>query len=195
MNSKQTLKGKDLINIGIYAAIFCVIVTAIAMLGFIPIMLPMLCVFVPILGGIPYMLFLTKVDKFGMITIFSTIVGLFLWVTGMGYWPTIFGVVFGVLTDLIAKSGNYKSSKKDILGCGVFNIAVFGNFIPLFTNIDAYFSTRQSFGEEYIETLNGIFSNTWLIPAMIASCVICGWIGGFLGKALLKKHFEKAGIA
>ena len=195
MNTKQKLKGKDLINIGIYAAIFCVIVTAIAMLGFIPIMLPMLCVFVPILGGIPYMLFLTKVDKFGMISIFSTIVGLFLWVTGMGYWPTIFGIVFGVLTDLIAKSGNYKSSKKDILGCGVFNIAVFGNFIPLFTNIDAYFSTRQSFGEEYIETLNGIFSNTWLIPAMIASCVICGWIGGFLGKALLKKHFEKAGIA
>ena len=195
MNSKQTLKGKDLINIGIYAAIFCVIVTAIAMLGFIPIMLPMLCVFVPILGGIPYMLFLTKVDKFGMITIFSTIVGLFLWVTGMGYWPTIFGVVFGVLTDLIAKSGNYKSSKKDILGCGVFNIAVFGNFVPLFTNIEAYFSTRQSFGEEYIEALTGIFANTWLIPAMIASCVICGWIGGFLGKALLKKHFEKAGIA
>ncbi len=195
MNSKQTLKGKDLINIGIYAAIFCVIVTAIAMLGFIPIMLPMLCVFVPILGGIPYMLFLTKVDKFGMITIFSTIVGLFLWVTGMGYWPTIFGIVFGVLTDLIAKSGNYKSSKKDILGCGVFNIAVFGNFVPLFTNIDAYFSTRQSFGEEYIGTLTGIFANTWLIPAMIASCVICGWIGGFLGKALLKKHFEKAGIA
>ena len=195
MNSKQTLKGKDLINIGIYAAIFCVIVTAIAMLGFIPIMLPMLCVFVPILGGIPYMLFLTKVDKFGMISIFSTIVGLFLWVTGMGYWPTIFGIVFGVLTDLIAKSGNYKSSKKDILGCGVFNIAVFGNFVPLFTNIDAYFSTRQSFGEEYIEALTGIFANTWLIPAMIASCVICGWIGGFLGKALLKKHFEKAGIA
>ncbi len=195
MNTKQKLKGKDLINIGIYAAIFCVIVTAIAMLGFIPIMLPMLCVFVPILGSIPYMLFLTKVDKFGMITIFSVIVGLFLWVTGMGYWPTIFGIVFGVLTDIIAKSGNYKSSKKDILGCGVFNIAVFGNFIPLFTNIDAYFSTRQSFGEEYIETLNGIFSNTWLIPAMIASCVICGWIGGFLGKALLKKHFEKAGIA
>ena len=195
MNTKQKLKGKDLINIGIYAAIFCVIVTAIAMLGFIPIMLPMLCVFVPILGGIPYMLFLTKVDKFGMITIFSVIVGLFLWVTGMGYWPTIFGIVFGVLTDIIAKSGNYKSSKKDILGCGVFNIAVFGNFVPLFTNIDAYFSTRQSFGEEYIEALTGIFANTWLIPAMIASCVICGWIGGFLGKALLKKHFEKAGIA
>ena len=44
MKSNAKLKGKDLINIGIYAAIYCVIMTAVAMLGFIPIMMPMLCV-------------------------------------------------------------------------------------------------------------------------------------------------------
>ena len=54
MNTSGKLKGKDLINIGIYAAIYCVIMTAVAMLGFIPIMMPMLCVLVPLLGGIPY---------------------------------------------------------------------------------------------------------------------------------------------
>ena len=73
MKNKKKLKGKDLINIGIYAAIYCVIMTAVAMLGFIPIMMPLLCVIVPIFGGIPYMLFLTKVDKFGMITIYAII--------------------------------------------------------------------------------------------------------------------------
>lgn len=57
MNTSGKLKGKDLINIGIYAAIYCVIMTAVAMLGFIPIMMPMLCVLVPLLGGIPYMLY------------------------------------------------------------------------------------------------------------------------------------------
>lgn len=35
MKNKKKLKGKDLINIGIYAAIYCVIMTAVAMLGFI----------------------------------------------------------------------------------------------------------------------------------------------------------------
>ena len=40
MKNKKKLKGKDLINIGIYAAIYCVIMTAVAMLGFIPIMMP-----------------------------------------------------------------------------------------------------------------------------------------------------------
>lgn len=114
MNTSGKLKGKDLINIGIYAAIYCVIMTAVAMLGFIPIMMPMLCVLVPLLGGIPYMLFMTKVDKFGMLTIYAIIIGLFLWITGMGYWPFLFGIVFGLLADLIAKSGNYKSSSKAI---------------------------------------------------------------------------------
>ena len=40
MKKDGKLKGKDLINIGIYAAIYCVIMTAVAMLGFIPIMMP-----------------------------------------------------------------------------------------------------------------------------------------------------------
>ena len=195
MKNNAKLKGKDLINIGIYAAIYCVIMTAVAMLGFIPIMMPMLCVIVPLIGGIPMMLFMTKVDKFGMITIYSIIVGLFLWITGMGYWPFLFGIIFGFLADWIAKSGNYKSSTKDVISCAVFNLVIFGNFVPLFLNAEAYFETRQSFGEEYINSLIDIMSNAWLVPLLAAACLVCGAIGAMIGKALLKKHFVKAGIA
>ena len=53
MNQNETkLKGRDLINVGIYAAIYFVILMAVAMLGMIPIFLPLLSVLVPILGGI-----------------------------------------------------------------------------------------------------------------------------------------------
>ena len=195
MKNDAKLKGKDLINIGIYAAIYCVIMTAIAMLGFIPIMMPLLCVLVPLLGGIPMMLFMTKVSKFGMVTIYSIIVGLFLWITGMGYWTFIFGIVFGFLADLIAKSGSYKSSRKTILSYAVFCLVVFGNFIPLFINAEKYFETRQSFGDEYITSLSSIMSHTWLAPVLCVATLVCGLIGGFIGRAVLKKHFEKAGIA
>ena len=176
MKNDAKLKGKDLINIGIYAAIYCVIMTAVAMLGFIPIMMPMLCVIVPLVGGIPYMLFLTKVDKFGMITIYSIIVGLFLWVTGMGYWPFIFGM-------------------KDILSSGIFNLVIFGNFVPLIINADEYFKTRQSFSEDYVNELSQIMGHSWLMPALAVASVVFGILGGMLGKRVLKKHFEKAGIA
>ena len=73
------LQGKDLMNIGIYSAIYCVIVTGVAMLGYIPIMMPMLCALVPLIAGVPFMLFLTKVKKFGMIWIMSIIIGIFMY--------------------------------------------------------------------------------------------------------------------
>ena len=41
------LQGKDLINVGIFTAIYFVVMMAIAMLGFIPIFLPLLIVLVP----------------------------------------------------------------------------------------------------------------------------------------------------
>ena len=76
--SEGKLGGKDLINIGIYAAIYCVIMTAISMLGFIPVLMPSLAVLCPLIGGITMMLFYTKVKKFGMITIIFTNVPLML---------------------------------------------------------------------------------------------------------------------
>ena len=63
------LEGKDLITIGIYTVIYVVIVMLVAMLGFIPIFISLLAVLCPLIGGIPYMLYVTKAKKFGMTAI------------------------------------------------------------------------------------------------------------------------------
>ncbi|MBQ8786331.1 MAG: MptD family putative ECF transporter S component [Oscillospiraceae bacterium] len=193
MKNENKLKGKDLINIGIYAAIYCVIMTCIAMLGYIPIMMPLLAVFCPLVGGIPMMLFYTKTKKFGMITIMSVIIGIYLWVTGMGIWPAIFGVVFGFLADLVAKSGGFQSAAKTVLSHGVLCVMLFGNFLPLYIDREGYFASRQEFGQEYIDTLGNIMQ-PWTAPVIIIASFVFGVLGAFLGKALLKKHFVKAGI-
>ena len=62
MKTGNKLRGRDLINIGIYGAIYFVILFVVAIPGMIPIFLPLLSVLIPILGGIPFMLFLTKRD-------------------------------------------------------------------------------------------------------------------------------------
>lgn len=193
MKTKAKLKGKDLINVGIYATIYCVVVMMTAMLGYIPIMIPLLVVFCPLVGGIPMMLFMTKVKKFGMVTLMGTIIGLFLWITGMGYWPFIFGVVCGFVTDLLDKSGNYQSAVKTVIGNGIFHITVFANMIPLYIDIDGYFSTRQDFGQEYITSLTNIMQ-PWTAPVLLIGSFVCGVIGAIIGQKLLKKHFVKAGI-
>ena len=191
--SKGKLWGKDLINIGIYAAIYCVIMTAISMLGFIPVLMPSLAVLCPLIGGITMMLFYTKVKKFGMITIITVLIGAFLWITGMGYWPFIFGIICGVVADLIAKGGNYASKKMTMLSHGIMNITIFGCFLPLYLDIDGYFASRTSYGSDYVNVLKTIFQ-PWTAPIILGCTFVFGVLGALLGMSFMKKHFEKAGI-
>ncbi|MBE6023280.1 MAG: Trep_Strep domain-containing protein [Cellulosilyticum sp.] len=191
-NSK--LQGKDLVHIGIFTAIYFVVVFAVAMLGYIPIFIPLLCVLVPIIGGIPFMLFLTKVKKFGMIMIMSIIMGILMLLTGMGYHCIYVGAISGLIAEVIYKSGNYRSSSKAIMTCGFFSIWVWGNFIPFFIDIEGYFATRKEFGQEYADALTSLMP-IWMMPTLIIAAFVSGLVGGYLGKMALKKHFKKAGIA
>ncbi len=188
------MKGKDLINIGIFSAIYFVIVLIVAMLGTIPIFLPMLTVIVPILGGIPFMLFLTRVRKFGMIWIMSIIMGILMLLTGMSWPPLAISAVTGLLAELVYKNGNYQSASRAVLTNGVFSLWIGGNYLPLFFAAEKYWSTRQNFGQDYIDAVTKLMP-TWMCPVTFIAAFICGIIGGLLGKALMKKHFEKAGIA
>lgn len=189
----NSLKGRDLINIGIFTAIYFVIMMAVAMLGLIPVFLPLLSVIVPILGGIPFMLFLTKVRKSGMVFIMAMIMGIMMLLTGMGPWPLLTCAAAGILSELVLKSGNYKSVKKSILAYGVFSMWIWGNYLPLFTDYEGYFAQRESYGQAYIDAVQRLMP-IWMAPVLLAACFVCGIIGGNLGRALLKKHFEKAGI-
>ena len=149
--SNKRLKGKDLINVGVFTAMYFVIVFAVALLGYIPIFMPLLCVLVPIVGGIPFMLFLTKVKKFGMIWIMSVIMGILMLLTGMGFYSILVGAVSGLIA-------------------------------------------RQGYGQEYIDALTRLMP-PWMCPVLLIAAFLSGLIGGLLGKAALKKHFQKAGIA
>ena len=75
---KKGLSAKDLINVGIYTAIYLVIFFMVGMMNAIPILYPAIYLVIPIVTGIPFMLFLTKTEKFGMVTIMSIIIGVFL---------------------------------------------------------------------------------------------------------------------
>jgi len=191
--TNNKLKGKDLINVGIYSAISAVIIMVVAMLGYIPIFIPLLSVLGPLILGIPFMLFLTKVKKFGMILIMSIIMGLLMLLTGMGYYSLVVGVITGLIAEFIYRSGNYSSASKAVLTHGVYCIWIWGNFLPLFFDIEGYFATRQDYGQEYIDSLTALMP-TWMCPVLLVACFVFGILGGLIGKAAVKKHFIKAGI-
>lgn len=192
MNPK--IQPKDLITVGIFTAIMFVICMGVAMLGYIPIFIPLLSVFVPLVGGIPFMLFLTKAKKFGMVLIMSVLIGLVVGLMGMGVWVIATGPIAGFFTELILKSGKYKSAGKSILSYGVFSMWVIGNYIPIVVTRDNYYTMLVSgYGKEYADTLMSYIPDWSLLP-LLAACFISGILGALLGKTLLKKHFVRAGI-
>lgn len=191
--AQSRLNGKDLINVGIYSAIYCVITFAAAMLGYIPIMMPMLCVIIPVLGGIPFMLFLTKTKKFGMILIMSVIMGIFMALTGMGFVTLPVGIVSGLVAEMVWKRANYSKAGVSVVVCGIFNIWIWGNFIPIIFDSAGYFAVRPEFGADYAMAV-GTLLPPWMNLVLPLTCFICGLIGGLIGRRLLKKHFVKAGI-
>ena len=193
-NIKQGLKPKDLINVGIFSAICIIIVMAAAMLGYIPIFIPLLVVICPIVGGIPYMLYMTKVHCFGMITIMGLIMGILMGLGGMGMYALITGPLFGLLADLVLKSGQYQSSKKAILSHGIFSMWLIGNYIPIVVNRASYFeSTVAEYGQAYAEALMSYIPD-WSLIVLLVGAFVFGIVGALLGKAIFHKHFERAGI-
>ena len=194
MNTNK-LQAKDLVNVGIYSAIYLVITSLLAFISIIPIMHPLLSIICPIVGGIPFMLFLTKTKKFGMLTIMGFIIGVVMLLTGMGYFCLFTGPVFCLLADLIAKSGNYNSAKKSVLASGVFSLWYIGNYLASFIIRESHYQfVMESLGKEYADAYMSFYPN-WMLPVLLAACFAGGILGGLLGKALLKKHFQRAGIA
>ncbi len=191
----QKLQVKDLINIGMFTALYYVCFFATGMLGYIPIFMILLPLFCPIVAGIPFALYLTRVKKFGMVTITGTILGLLMFVTGHP-WPVIVsGIVLGFLADIIMNAGHYQSWKNLLLGYIVFSEWIMGALVPLFFMRESYFSSiRAGYGDTYADTLLSL-TPPWVFYAMILLAVAGGALGALLGKAVLKKHFKKAGIA
>ena len=69
--------------------------------------------------------------------------------TGMGFWGVPMGVIFGLLGDLILKSGSYKSAKKSLIGYAVFSLwRMVGTYIHVFHGRGSWASFAASFGEE-----------------------------------------------
>lgn len=193
MNNK--IQAKDLINIGLFTVLYFVLGCCVAIpIGFVPIFLPVLGALWTLITGISFMLFAVRAKKFGMVTIMAILSGLLMGFTGMGFWGVLTGAVFGLLGDLIMKSGSYASVKKTLLGYGVFSLWMVGTYIPM------YFMAEQAradfaagFGQEYADKVMAVMP-MWSIVLVVAAIFLCALLGGLIGKAILKKHFVKAGI-
>ena len=191
----ERLNVKDLITVGIFSVIIIVLIFVFGMLGYIPILMLGLPVLAALICGVPYMLFLTRVSKFGMVTLMGFILGCVMFLTGHTWVPVVTFTVCAFIADLILKMGNYSSVKNSIVSHGVFILGIMGNMLPFFILRDAYMAAMQSsMGNDYVNVI-APFLQTNVLIVLIVLTFICGLISAYIGKIVLKKHFQKAGIA
>lgn len=189
------LNAKDLIHVGIYTAIYLVVFFVIGMLGAVPILYPLEYFFIPIVTGIPFMLFLTKVGKFGMISIMGIILAVFWYLMGYTWIPTITYITAGLLSDFVFSLGKYKSFKVGIIGYWIFSCGMIGCAAPMWLFTSTYMEqVRNAMGDEYVAGITK-YMPSWMGIAGIGIILVSSTLGAFLGRKMLKKHFERAGIA
>ncbi len=191
----EILNVKDLITVGIFSVIMVVLIFLFGMLGYIPILMLALPIIAALICGVPYMLFLTRVSKFGMVTLLGLVLGIVMFLSGHTWVPIVIFTLFAFIADCILKMGNYSSVKNSIISYSCFIVGIMGNMIPFFVLRDYFIeSIRNSMGNDYVNVI-APFLNYEVFIILVILTFIFGLISAYLGKIVLKKHFERAGIA
>lgn len=193
---KQGLTVKDLVTTGIFAALTWVAML-ISSMPFAP--NPVLTFYMPLggalLAGPVFLLMVAKVPKRGPIAIVGILIGVIFFATGM-HWAMDLGYILGgIIGDLIAGTGQYRSIKLNIVAYICLCLGATGTYIAYFVNPSAWCSLMLEGGtaQSYIDTMNAT-AQDWMLAVILVGTVVVAAFSGFVGKKLLKKQFEKAGI-
>lgn len=198
MNKNKIIHIPDLISIGIYSALYFILVGVAEMLvvviipGYSYSYSPAMSA---LMTGAVFMLMVAKVPKFGAITIMGSVLGLFFFLSGLFPFALVPSVISAVLADVVAYLFKYKSKIGLLLSYVIFSFNTTGPIIQLLFSPDSYVANLKERGKDasYIQNVFESISNYTGTLAFVL-LIIAAIIGGLFGQKMLKKHFVKAGI-
>ena len=194
--NKKSLTVKDLVTVGIFTALFLVF-ALVGGIFFAP--NPVLTFYMPVgsalLCGPVYLLMLAKVQKRWAVTILGALLCVIWFVTGMHWAMSLGYLIMGIVADLDAGTGQYKSKKVNSLSYILLSLGGTASYLVFFADPDGWAKTMLGNGTEqsYIDTMRTTGS-AWILVVMLAGTVLAAAVSSFVGCRMLKKQFEKAGI-
>ena len=187
---------RDLINAGVFSLLILMATWCGGMIGFMPVLMPLVPFACGLVSGPVFMLYSTKIDKFGMVLIMGILFGLVFSMSGHGavVLPAI--IVMSLICEMILKKGGYKSIKTARLTYMVFMLFGAVNLIPIYFARDAFVQSLidKNYGAEYAEKMLSVMPTWSFIPVVLLG-MLGGYIGCTIGIKILNKHFKKAGMA
>ncbi len=196
VTSRVGLTPRDLINVGIFAAIYYVVLFAAAMFGLIGPPFMLLGHTLSILAnGIVISLYLARVPKVGAMTVLGLIISLLMTLTGHA-WIGIFATtLLGLAADLIARSGRFRAPMRNIIAYAVFTLWYLSPLLPVLWDSAGYRADIEArMGADYADRFSQIFNANTLV-FIGAYFFIIALLGGWLGQRVLRRQFQRAGVA
>ncbi len=187
----EKINVRDIITMAVCYALILLVYFLASPIGFYPKTYIFIWSICSVFWGTIFLLLYTKVNKKGVPITFSIIVALVMltyhWVL------SLIVTIGGIIAETIWRKMDRKSTKT--MGI-VFTVQILfwqlGSTLPLFFMLDAMKANAQDYVELF-ESISKVISPTLEIIAILTLLLGC-FIGVFIGKKLLKKHFEKAGI-
>ena len=112
------------------------------------------------------------------------------------YWLwSVLLVALGIVGDLIAGAGGFRSKPLNIVSFLAFSLNPLGSYLMLWLDPAGYSAYLVEKGTEqaYMDTMVATGAD-WVLPAMIALTLVCALVSALAGMRMLRKQFEKAGM-
>lgn len=194
---KIRLSSKDLINISIFTLLFAICMFLVAgIAGMIPTGFVFHGAIAAIPCGIIYMYMRAKTPKKNAIIVQSILFAIIYFVMGNPITVPIAILIGGGLAEVISATGKYTSFWKNTIGFAVLTVITWLGFMFNMHFQKQYYmeyATGRGSSAAYVENLLNLANGPMFYIALVAT-IICSFIGAVLGRNLLKKHFEKAGM-
>lgn len=190
--TKDKLNVRDYITTAILTVLIYVVFFVMGMpLGSTPIGWIFTLAACAIPWGIIFMLLFTKVNKKGTALLVGVVLGL---LQAMNFWAVaLIMVVAALISEVVWRKLDRKKFSTMLLSYSIIVVGWFcGAFVPLIFLKDLYLKALPAYYDFYSSVFD-VIAGPFFFVALVVTIVACV-IGAFLGKALLKKHFERAGV-
>lgn len=194
--SKDTTKPfqmKDLATTALMVVCSYVIYLICALLSLTPYTMVLVCPLWAVLAGITFFLVGVRTRSPWMLFIYLEAMSL-----NSLYIPNMICCLVAAIACLLMTKAWGATNLKVLTASWTINAvatAFGGTYVPLlFFSQQTITSYGSLYGDAYLATLTSM-STPWFVALMLCVTAVCALVGSLIARKLLKKHFEKAGVA
>ena len=186
---------RDLVNVGIFTALYIVLAFLSSSVGYIPALIVVSTCSIALVTSIPMFLFYIKIDRPMLCCmLLCGIFGAAMLLMGQGVLMFVICLVIGLLTGTCLKVFR-KSFVGLFLANMVMSLMSSSMMLPLWTSTEKYLEyTRTMCDEGYVAHLAELSQSYWPLIGIYTFGVLGAIVGGFVARRVMKKHFERMGL-